>query len=87
MSLGRRPSSTTSFRPRRRRVLEQHAKRDQRELNGMQAQIAVVQAGPGLLGRRACVGQGAKPALTRPTRASFGRRRIASEGHRPTSNP
>ena len=30
-----------------RRVLEQHAKRDQRELNGMQAQIAVVQAGPG----------------------------------------
>ena len=30
-----------------RRVLGQHAKRDQRELNGMQAQIAVVQAGPG----------------------------------------
>ena len=31
-----------------RRDLEKHAKRDQRELNGMQAQIAVVQAGPDL---------------------------------------
>ena len=29
-----------------RRDLERHAKRDQRELNGLQAQIAVVQAGP-----------------------------------------
>ena len=29
-----------------RRDLEQHAKRDQRELNGLQAQIAVVKAGP-----------------------------------------
>ena len=65
-----------------RRDLEQHAKRDQRELNGLQAQIAVVQAGPDFWDE--ALGWAEERRLLSPTDVGVLRAAASRSGRTPT---
>ena len=65
---------------------ERHSRREQRELNGIETQIAVVQAGTGILGRRARMGHRAEAADVNRGRCVSGGGGILPGEPRPTSN-